>query len=310
MRHFCHLCRQSMGASLTSYSEFPKSAKCFLDLYKGFAEGLDTENLKESLVDLYTTPGIETVVSRVRTSFPDFEKAIHSIVLGNDAQQLLGLRWLKADNIPLRDLRAIGIGQRLDTGQGAIKVISLLAELISSLGSGKNSVGRLVWVVDEFQLVGDCRQATIHEITGSLHSVFNRTPNNLTLFISFSGNPEKKFPSWVSRELTDRIGIERVILLPPLTTDEAVQFLCDVLHHFRAPEDRVTRPFPFEQETVHEILRLIQKSKCELKPRTLMQAFTTVLEEADPFVGAHVKVNKFEQRPVGRVGTQPRVAGG
>jgi len=171
-------------------------------------------------------------------------------------------------------------------------------------------VGRLVWVVDEFQLVGDCRQATIHEITGSLHSVFNRTPNNLTLFISFSGNPEKKFPSWVSRELTDRIGIERVILLPPLTTDEAVQFLCDVLHHFRAPEDRVTRPFPFEQETVHEILRLIQKSKCELKPRTLMQAFTTVLEEADPFVGAHVKVNKFEQRPVGRVGTQPRVAGG
>ena len=27
------------------------------------------------------------------------------------------------------------------------------------------------------------------------------------------------------------------------------------------------------------------------------------------FVGAHVKVNKFEQRPVGRVGTQPMVAG-
>jgi len=32
--------------------------------------------------------------------------------------------------------------------------------------------------------------------------------------------------------------------------------------------------------------------------------------ETKLIVGTHVKVNKFEQRPVGRVETQPRVAGG
>lgn len=42
--------------------------------------------------------------------------------------------------------------------------------------------------------------------------------------------------------------------------------------------------FPFQEEAVHEVLRVIKQSKVELKPRILMQAFSAVLEEADPLI--------------------------
>jgi hypothetical protein len=106
------------------------------------------------------------------------------------------------------------------------------------------------------------------------------------LFISFSGKPENKFPNWLSRELADRIGIEKVLLLPPFTTAEALQFICDLFQHFRQPGDECLRTFPFQEEAVEEVLRVIQQSKVELKPRMLMQAFSAVLEEADPLLEA------------------------
>jgi hypothetical protein len=273
-----------MPAIQTVYTEFPKSVRSFLDLYKAFAQELDLGNLKEVLTDLFTTPGLDSAVSTLRSSFPDLEKVVRYIVFGNEEQQVLAMRWLKADNIPLRDLRSVGVGQRLETIDAAARAISWISQLLGKLGNSKDSVGRLIWVIDEFQLVSECRQPTAHEIMGSLHSLFNKTPTNFTLFLSFSGKPEKKFPAWLSRELADRIGIEKVILLPPLATSDALKFIEDLLAHFREPGDSVPRTFPFRGETVHEVLRVIQENKAELKPRTLMQAFGAVLEEADVLV--------------------------
>jgi len=284
MRHFCYLCRERMPAIQTVYTEFPKSVKSFLDLYKAFAQELDLNALKELLTDLFTTPGLDSTISSLRSSFPDLEKVVRYIVFGNEEHQLLAMRWLKADNIPLRDLRSAGVGQRLETIDAASRTMSWISQLIGKLGSSKDSVGRLIWVIDEFQLISECRQPTAHEIMGSLHSLFNKTPTNFTLFISFSGRPEKRFPAWLSRELSDRIGIEKVILLPPLANADALRFIQDLLAHFRQPGDSVPRTFPFQEETVHEVLDFIQQNKTELKPRILMQAFGAVLEEAEALV--------------------------
>lgn len=304
LKHFCHLCRDRLAAAQTSYTEFPKSVKSFLDLYKAFIQELDLEVLKEHLVDLFTMPGPEKAISELRSSFPDLEKAVRLIVFGNEDQQILAIRWLKAENIPLRDLRTMGIGQRLETADASIRAISWLSKLTGKLGTSKDMVGRLVWVIDEFHLIDQCRPATVQEITGSLHSLFNRTPTNFTLFISFSDKPAKKFPTWLSKELADRIGIQKVLLLPPLTGAEAIQFVSDLLQHFREPNDGVPPTFPFEEEALYEVLQVIHQKKAELKPRTLMQAFSAVLEEADtllergqiPSIGAAFVRKALEER--------------
>jgi hypothetical protein len=284
LKYLCYLCEQRLPASETVYTEFPKSTKSFLDLYKAFIQELDAESLKEDLTDLFTAPGLEGFISTLRSSFPDLGRAVRSIVFGDEQQRMLATRWLRADDIPVRELRSLGIVHRLDTPDAAVRTISWLCQLLGSLGPSKSSIGRLVWVIDEFQLIEKCRPAVIQEITGSLHSVFNRAATHLSLFISFSGKPGKQFPGWLSKELADRIGIEKVVVLPPLRTDEGVQFVQDLMTHFRAPGETAASTFPFENGAVSEVLRTIQQKKVELKPRILMQCFHAVLEAAEDLI--------------------------
>ena len=75
-------------------------------------------------------------------------------------------------------------------------------------------------LTDEFQQVGESKSVA-RDVNNSLHAIFNRCPNSLSLFISFSGRPERSYPSWLSRELADRIGVQKVVVLPPLTRAEA-----------------------------------------------------------------------------------------
>jgi len=147
-------------------------------------------------------------------------------------------------------------------------------------------MGRIIWMIDEFQQVGASKPVA-REVNNCLHSIFNRCPNSLSLFISFSGRPEKSYPSWLSPELADRIGVQRVVLLPPLSREEAKVFVQDALDHFR-PASVTDSPglFPFEENTVDMILDLIEKDRREIRPRNIMQYFTAVLEVAEPLLEA------------------------
>ena len=101
---------------------------------------------------------------------------------------------------------------------------------------------------------------------------------------SFSGKPETTLPSWFSKELRDRIGVTKVMLLPPLEMAEAFQFVVEVLSQYRSADNCAPSPcFPFEAETIEYILGWLAR-KGVLKPRSIMQVFGTVLEEAEPLV--------------------------
>jgi hypothetical protein len=62
------------------------------------------------------------------------------------------------------------------------------------------------------------------------------------------------------------------------------------LKHFRNPGSNVDEYFPFDQEAVHVILKKIEdeakkkKRQDEPKPRTIMQCFNMVLQEAEPLI--------------------------
>ena len=64
----------------------------------------------------------------------------------------------------------------------------------------------------------------------------------------------------------------------------------DILKHFRSPGSNIDDYFPFDREAVHIILKKIEdeaknkKREDEPKPRTIMQSFNMVLQEAEPFI--------------------------
>lgn len=281
--HIEYLCKTSFKNLIPIYIEFPRSVKGFIDIYKSFISQIDMNIVDEAYVEVFGDKSKEKIQKDLRYDYPDLATALKLHFMGEEQQQDIAVRWLRAECRELRLLKIIGVTKPIQNNEDIIKIVSWLIRLTSRKDAQDENV-RIIWMIDEFQRLEKCRLPVQEEVNGCLHSIFNRCPNSLSIMISFSGHPEeKKLPPWLSQEIKDRIGIEKVLLLPPLRSDEAFKFIEDVLKHFRNPESDITNPlFPFTKESVNEVIKIIEAKKDELKPRRIMQYFKTVLEEAEP----------------------------
>lgn len=284
LHHIEYLCANEFEDLITIYTEFPRAVKNFVDLYRAFISkvGMDIVD------DVYSKIYGDKIQKELYFDFPDLSNALTLNIGGTDEQQDIVIRWLRAECRNLRTLRTVSISKPIQTAEDCIKAISWIIRLMSL--SNPNNQVRTIWMIDEFQRIEKCRVPAREEVSSSLHSIFNRCPNSLSIIISFSGFPEeKKLPSWLSPEIKDRIGIEKPLLLPPLSSEESYKFVQDVLTYFRNPETISPNPlFPFNEDSVRKVISLIEekakrsKRKDQPKPRTIMQFFNRVLEEADP----------------------------
>jgi hypothetical protein len=282
LRHIAHLCRNEHPSLIPIYNEFPRGTKSFLDLYSAFATSIDLGLVQTAYLEVFTSPRKEEVQHNLRQDFPDLSNSLKMLCMGTQQQVATANSWLRGEKVPLRELREVGISSRIETAEQALGVITWLIRLFNlSRSQEDTSVCRIIWMIDEFQRIENCRQSNQNEINGCLTSMFNRCPRSFSLFLSFSGPPSKKMPSWLSKELADRIGMERVMLLPPLMSTEAQTFISDVLTHFRDTSDtQISNTFPFTDKALKKIVDIVL-SKAELKPRSILQACNAILEEAD-----------------------------
>jgi hypothetical protein len=285
LKYLAHRCRKEKATFVPIYNEFPREARSFLDLYRSFVEKIDIELIQDFYLEVFTSPRKDEAQKVLHRDYPDLSNAMKSLCTDREDKATLAMYWLRAQNVPIKDLKQINISSRIDKAEKALKVIAWLIQLFNWAQSAEQNIpARIIWMIDEFQRITSCRVPVQEEVDGCLLSVFNRCPRSFSLFLSFSGNPAKTVPSWLSKEIADRIGIEKVLLLPPLTSSEAVKFISDVLNHYR---DSANSPpistFPFDNEAIENIISLLQK-KTEIKPRTIMQACNAVLEEADMLI--------------------------
>ena len=278
--------KRGNGHLRTVYSEFPQSPSSFLDVYKSFARRLDPEVLFEASLEIYTSPRSSHLKLALRAVSFDLVKAIDVLAIGEPADRELAMRWLRAEALPVADCRKIGISKRIASSEDSSRILTGIVQLFSSGASLQNqSNSRLIWLLDELQRIEKSPPRIRNDINTGLHSTFNGCPTGLSMILSFSGHPTKTLPAWFSPELKDRIGSTKVMILPPMQTTDALQFVRDVLAHSRGPEHTNIDPyFPFSERTCRVIIEDIRKD--ELKPRSIMQAFKTVLEEADPQIEA------------------------
>jgi len=282
LHHIEYLCKNQFNNLTPIYMEFTRATRNFLDIYKSFISKIDLEVINNAYLEVFTNPLKNDVQRELRFDFPDLSTGLKVLYMGTEQQQEIVIRWLRAECRELRTLRTVGVTRPIVTAEDALKTISWVIRLIN-LGSSTSGDTRVLWIIDEFQYIKGCRPPAQEEITSCLRSVFNRCSKSLSIIISFSGRPEaKKMPPWLPRELSDIIGIEPVLLLPPLTSEDAFKFVQDLLAHFRDTQSSISNDlFPFTEETTKEIIDIIIK-KAELKPRSVMQFFDTVLREAEP----------------------------
>lgn len=269
----------------TMYTEFPKSTRSFLDLYRSFALALDVDAIGEAYLEICTSPESQEFLRGMRMASPDLVNALQVVVTGRAADQVTAMRWLRGETLPVSGFRAVGIAQKISSSEEAGRILTALVRLLAlAARSQDRSLCRVVWFLDELQRIERLPASVRAEICAGLHSAFNASPAGLTIVLSFSGHPSTHLPEWLTSELRDRIGRTKVMVLPPMLSEEGLTFVRDLFAHYRTPEACERPPFsPFTEEACRFIVDDIQRME-ELKPRAIMHAFNAVLQEADPLL--------------------------
>lgn len=289
LRHIEYLCKTEFTNIVPIYIEFPKSTKNFLDVYRAFISCVDIDTVNNAYLEVFTSPEKDKIQNELHLSFPDLSNALKLLYQGTLDQREIVIRWLRIEHREKQILRKIGVVKPIQSSEDAIKVISWLIRIINLGGALSGEIRRVLWMIDEYQRIEKLRRPAIDEISGCLHSIFNKNPNGLSIIISFSGYPEeKRLPVWLSPEIKDRIGSAKPLLLPPLSSEESFKFVEGILTHFRASSSTLPNTYyPFSKKAIHKVIEIIKdraaksKREDEPKPRTIMQFFNTVLEEAD-----------------------------
>ena len=264
------------------YTEFPRSVRNFVDLYKAFANSIDLSSIGDAFLDLHTSPKPGTYYDQLLSSNPDLAAALRVFSTGTDHERSTASRWLRGDMVPLQDFRRLGISQRISTSDTAIRTLASIVDLLAAAERAQGKHGhRLIWAIDELQRLGATGRNAILDVNAGLHSLFNACPTGLSLVLSFSGQPDQEaLPNWFSSELKDRMGVTKVMVMPPLQRGDAVRFVKDVIAHFRTEGSDVSPLFPFSPQSCDAILDFVE-SRNELRPRFIMDAFNAVLEQAE-----------------------------
>lgn len=265
------------------YTEFPKGARGFLDLYRSFAFQLDPEWLVDAYLEITTSKDGSRLERDLMLASPDLSTGLKMLATGTAQEQLLVIRWVRGEALPASEFRKVGISRKIGSAEEATSLITAIVGLLRTAALLRGKPGcNVVWLIDEFQRVERTGKKTLEEVNAGLHSTFNSLPNSLALFLSFSDKPKDHLPPWFSPELRDRIGPTRIMILPPMQTQEAKIFIADVLAHFRSDGNSANNAYsPFTEDACDAIIQKI-RMQADLKPRHLMGAFSAVLEQAEP----------------------------
>ena len=271
----------------TIYSEFPRNPHSFVDVYKSFAVQLERETLTEAYLHICTSSEATLMERDLLAASPDLASVLKALAIGQQTDQDLAMRWLRAEALPIGDCRKLGLSKKITSSEDSSRMLIGLVRMFGLSASSQNQINsRLVWLLDELQRIDQLPARVRDEINTGLHSTFNACPTGFSMVLSFSGRPTETLPSWFSPELKDRIGRTKVLVLPPMQTTDALKFVRDILAQSRRPGNADIDPyFPFTENTCRLIIEDIQKHD-ELKPRAIMQAFNAVLQEVDPQIEA------------------------
>jgi hypothetical protein len=263
LRHVQHLAREVPDV-ISLYVVTPKGIRSFLDIYKAIIDAAVNDGLIAAAGrDLFSRLG-----GQGRT---DFERALIIIgTLPGDRAEL-AVSWLKAEKVPLRDLRDIGINRRLESTADGIEALNDLIAALQREGNVK-----LLFLLDEIQELAELGNKH-DEAVGGLHKVFDRNTKGVTMILSFTTGSQAQVESLLGQTLFDRRS--DVIALPPIDVDEGVELVDGLLRESSIDRDKA--PYPFTPEALRAVVEKVDDSVAQLTPRAAIRALNRILRDAD-----------------------------
>jgi hypothetical protein len=250
---------------LPLYVVTPKGIRSFLDIYRAIIDAaISTGAVAAAGQDLFRRVGME--------GGTDVERALVRIGTLPADMARTAIDWLKADKVPMKELKDIGIARRLEGTSDGIEALNELIQILQRDGAVK-----LLLLLDEIQELAEIKGARLDEARGGLHKVFDRNPQGLTMVLSFTTATQVAVSRIIGETLFDRRS--EILSLPPIETAEAVELITGLVRAWSTDEDRA--PYPFTEEAIEAGVAEIAKRNRQLTPRAVIRGFAHVLREAD-----------------------------
>jgi hypothetical protein len=182
------------------------------------------------------------------------------------------MAWLRAEKVPMRDLRDIGINRRLESTSDGVDLLNDLIRVLQREGTV-----RIVLLLDEIQEIDQLDQKRRTEAIGGLHKVFDRNTKGLTMLLSFTVATQAQVKRIIGEALFDRRS--DTLTLPPIAADEGVELIEGIMHEWSIEKSR--SPFPFTTHAIQSVVAEVAKYSRALTPRDLVRAFDKILAEAE-----------------------------
>jgi hypothetical protein len=158
----------------TVYCEFPKAARGFVDIYRSFVSGIDIDSVVDSFLEVCTCSDAGQLRRELATASLDLFNALQVMAIGEPQDQIIALRWLRAEALPVSEFRKIGISQKIATAEEASRILAALLQLLTTAARAQGwASSRVLWLVDEFQRIESLGSRSMNEINAGLHSTFN-----------------------------------------------------------------------------------------------------------------------------------------
>jgi hypothetical protein len=266
LKHLQGLAREQPDL-LALYVATPEGIRSFLDIYRAVIDSaLLAGTLAAAGRDLYTKVGLPG-----RT---DLERAL--IRIGtlplDDHETQTAISWLKAEKVPMRDLRDIGITHRLETTAHGVDALNDLIQILERDGAVK-----VMLLLDEIQEIDQLDPKRRNEAVGGLHKVFDRNTEGLTMVLSFTTATQAQVKRIIGDALFDRRS--EILSLPPISPDEAVELVEGLMSEWSI--DKARSPYPFEPSSIKPVVEEVEKQSRHLTPREVIRAFNAILRAAD-----------------------------
>jgi energy-coupling factor transporter ATP-binding protein EcfA2 len=246
------------------YVVTPKGIRSFIDIYRAIADSaLESGAASFAGRALFERSG--------GSAESDVDRALLRIGVYGDEDANTAAAWLRAENVPMKDLRQIGIGARLQTTADAISALSRLVPRLQQNGEKK-----LVLLLDEVQELEELGKR-LDECVGGLRKVFDQNTNGLTMVLSFTTAMQSSLRGILGDALFDRVSA--TLTLPPLRPDEAADFVTGLLKAWSI--DPARAPFPFTPEAIKAVVRELVERRMALTPRTVIKTFNQLLRRAE-----------------------------
>jgi hypothetical protein len=289
LRYLEYMASQQKPPGVSIYADLTRAPDSFLDIYTRVVPRIPEAALRDSIFEF-------------RQRHPDWLDRPELQGDRDTAQVLWSLRespagvqgqyarsWLRGGSMPRTQLEAIGASRPLRKSEDALRALTSIVAILATSGL----YSRILFMLDEFQRVGEVASRKIHDINASLKALYDNAPSRLTMILTYSMGDPTNINFMTSDDLRDRVSDQ--FSLPALTRDESVVFLHDLLTHYRLG----SAPLALTRGAMELIVDEIAGNK--LTPRRIMQragdAATKALIEGVPFPLDVAQVRKLPRHP-------------